>query len=65
MIKTSFRAALASLLLGLAGLAFSGWALADPPSRVARLAYVSGVATFSPGGERDWARAAQPTAGRR
>jgi hypothetical protein len=38
-------------------IALSGWALADPPSRVARLAYVSGTASFSPGGERDWARA--------
>ena len=28
--------------------AASGWALADPPSRVARLAYVSGAASFSP-----------------
>jgi hypothetical protein len=37
--------------------ATSGWALADPPSRVARLSYVSGAASFSPGGERDWARA--------
>ncbi len=37
--------------------AVSGWALADPPSRVARLAYVSGAASFSPGGERDWGRA--------
>ena len=37
--------------------AASGWALADPPSRVARLAYVSGAASFSPGGERDWGRA--------
>lgn len=35
----------------------SGAALADPPTRVARLAYVSGNASFSPGGERDWGRA--------
>ncbi|MDB5873673.1 MAG: putative prolin-rich exported protein, partial [Ramlibacter sp.] len=38
-------------------LAFSGWAQADPPSRVARLAYVSGTTSFSPGGEKDWVRA--------
>src|SRR6185369_1695687 len=27
------------------------------PSRVARLAYITGGASFSPGGERDWGRA--------
>jgi hypothetical protein len=43
-------------LLGLLGFVFSGWALADPPSRVARLAYVSGSSSFSPGGEREWVR---------
>ena len=44
-------------LFALALVALSGWALADPPSRVARLSYVSGGASFSPGGERDWGRA--------
>ncbi|MES3000910.1 MAG: DUF6600 domain-containing protein, partial [Pseudomonadota bacterium] len=38
-------------------IAIGGVALADPPSRVARLAYVSGSSSFSPGGERDWVRA--------
>ena len=57
MVKTLFRTLLAPLLLGLLAFGFSGQALADPPSRVARLAYVSGAASFSPGGERDWARA--------
>jgi len=39
-------------------LAFSGVAGADPPSRVARLGYVTGEISFSPAGENDWARAA-------
>ncbi|MDO8771737.1 MAG: hypothetical protein Q7K57_24105 [Burkholderiaceae bacterium] len=38
-------------------LAFSGWANADPPSRVGRLGYVTGVVSFSPAGESDWVRA--------
>ncbi|MEP7157265.1 MAG: DUF6600 domain-containing protein, partial [Betaproteobacteria bacterium] len=40
-----------------AGLCFSTIAAADPPSRVARLGYISGQVTFSPGGENDWTRA--------
>jgi hypothetical protein len=39
-------------------LAFSGIANADPPSRVARLGYMTGEVSFSPAGENDWARAA-------
>ena len=39
-------------------LAFSGMASADPPSRVARLGYMTGEVSFSPAGENDWARAA-------
>jgi hypothetical protein len=35
-------------------LAFSGWASADPPSRVARLGYMTGAVSFSPAGENDW-----------
>jgi hypothetical protein len=38
-------------------LAFSGWASADPPSRVARLGYIGGEVTFSPAGEDDWIEA--------
>jgi hypothetical protein len=38
-------------------LAFSGWASADPPSRVARLGYTSGAVSLSPAGEDDWVRA--------
>jgi hypothetical protein len=43
--------------VGVALLATSGWALADPPGRVARLGYVSGQVSFSPAGEDDWAQA--------
>ncbi len=35
-------------------LAFTGLALADPPSRVARLGYITGSVSFSPAGESDW-----------
>jgi hypothetical protein len=38
-------------------LAFSGWASADPPSRVGRLGYMTGGVSFSPAGENDWVRA--------
>lgn len=37
--------------------AVSGGASADPPSRVARLGYISGDLSFSPAGESDWVRA--------
>jgi len=43
-----------AFVAGLAVLAFSGWASADPPSRVARLGYMSGAVSFSPAGENDW-----------
>ena len=57
MNQSSPRRLAAILLLALAGFLTSGWALADPPSRVARLAYISGATSFSPGGEMDWVRA--------
>ena len=38
-------------------LAVSGWASADPPSRVARLGFTSGPVSFSPAGEDDWVQA--------
>jgi hypothetical protein len=56
MIKPAVRKLIAYslfLALALSGLAYA----ADPPSRVARLAYVAPAASFSPGGERDWGRA--------
>ena len=42
---------------GLAILAFSGLAFADPPSRVARIGYMTGAVSFSPAGEEDWLQA--------
>jgi hypothetical protein len=57
-MKTTLRKFHAFALgLGLAMLAFSGLASADPPSRVARLAYTSGQVSFSPAGDDDWVEA--------
>lgn len=50
------RRALA-FVVGLAIVAFSNWAAADPPSRVARLGYAAGAVSFSPAGENDWVKA--------
>jgi len=46
-----------AFVFGVAMLNFSGWAHADPPSRVARLGYLSGPVSFSPAGETDWVQA--------
>ena len=46
-----------ALFLGIFGFALSGGANADPPTRVARLAYMSGTVTFSPGGVEEWVQA--------
>src|ERR1035437_5337144 len=46
-----------AFVTGVAVLAFSGWASADPPSRAARLGYASGAVSFSPAGENDWVEA--------
>jgi hypothetical protein len=43
-----------TFVAAIAVLAFSGWAGADPPSRVARLGYMSGAVSLSPAGENDW-----------
>ncbi len=43
-----------AFVAGIAALSFSGWASADPPSRVARLGYTNGAVSFSPAGENDW-----------
>jgi hypothetical protein len=37
--------------------AAAGAAVADPPARVARLAYVDGTVSFSPAGDDEWVRA--------
>nr|MBP8298182.1 hypothetical protein [Burkholderiales bacterium] len=50
------RTRLAAMLLGVAALAAAASALADPPSRVARLGYISGAVSFSPAGEDEWVR---------
>jgi hypothetical protein len=57
MQSQTFRSRALALLIGAAALLFSGWAAADPPSRVARLGYISGAISFSPAGEDDWVRA--------
>jgi hypothetical protein len=58
MNNRSPRHLLAKFLLAIAAFALAGWAYADPPSRVARIAYVSGDASFSPGSEPDtWVHA--------
>jgi hypothetical protein len=38
-------------------LAFSSLASADPPSRVARIGYMSGAVSFSPAGDDEWVQA--------
>ncbi|NDP39660.1 MAG: FecR domain-containing protein [Rhodoferax sp.] len=43
-----------TFLIGVAAVFFAGAASADPPSRVARLAYTLGTVSFSPAGENDW-----------
>jgi hypothetical protein len=55
-MQTVYRRSLACVA-GLAIVLFSGWAAADPPSRVARLGYLAGAVSFSPAGENDWVRA--------
>lgn len=55
-IQTPRLRALA-LVAGVALLACSGYARADPPARVARLGYTSGAVSFSPAGENDWVQA--------
>jgi hypothetical protein len=57
MHNNSLRQRALALVVGITVLAFSGWASADPPSRVARLGYVSGAVSFSPAGEHDWVQA--------
>ena len=44
--------------IGLIFLSFASWADADPPSRVARLGFMSGAVSFSPAGASDWVQAA-------
>jgi hypothetical protein len=57
MHKPHGRNRVFTLLFGMAALVLTGWASADPPTRVARLGYISGAVSFSPAGEDDWLRA--------
>ena len=57
MPRQSFRFRVCAFLAGVAVASFSSWASADPPSRVARLGYLSGAVSFSPAGENDWVQA--------
>src|SRR5450631_103822 len=45
------------VLAGFLTLTFSGLAAAEPPSRAARLGYLSGTVSFSPAGQPDWVQA--------
>ena len=54
MRNKRIRNRLAALLPGIVALALTGWAMADPPARVARLGYFSGEVSFSPAGENEW-----------
>ncbi|MET3132016.1 hypothetical protein AAKU55_002286 [Oxalobacteraceae bacterium GrIS 1.11] len=47
-----------AVLLGAATFGLSASAMADPPGRVARLAYSSGAVSFSPAGDDAWVQAA-------
>ena len=57
MNHTSLQRRVLVFIAGFAVAAVSGWASADPPSRVARLGYISGDLSFSPAGENDWVQA--------
>ena len=57
MQTKSLRIRAFAVVTSVAVLAFSSMVTADPPSRVARLGYMTGVVSFSPAGENDWVRA--------
>ena len=57
MDMPSSRPRLWRFLAGILALALSGWVAAEPPSRAARLSYISGTVSFSPAGQPDWVRA--------
>ena len=48
------RRIVALVIAGIVLLAFASAASADPPGRVARLAYINGPVSFSPAGDDDW-----------
>ena len=51
------RLRVVGFVAGAVMLASSGLVSADPPSRVARMGYLSGNVSYSPAGENDWIRA--------
>jgi len=57
MNSLRFRPKTLTLAVAIALGAFAGAVLADPPSRVARLGYISGAVSLSPAGEEDWIQA--------
>jgi hypothetical protein len=57
MRPQSFSIRALAFMAAVGVLAFSGWASADPPSRVARLGSMTGAVSFSPAGENDWVQA--------
>src|SRR5207244_8932049 len=57
MVKSELRNRVIAFAIGIATLVMAGLAIADPPSRVARLGYLTGTVSFSPAGEDDWVQA--------
>ena len=54
---TQFPRLMIGLVLSLASMFSAGIAWADPPTRIARLSYFTGTASFSPAGDDQWALA--------
>jgi hypothetical protein len=52
--KRCIKHAITGLVVAFASVVFAAAASADPPARVARLAYLSGVVSFEPAGESEW-----------
>lgn len=57
MTFPTWRRPLAAFFFGIVACLAAAAAHADPPYRVARLAYESGSVSFSPAGEEEWSRA--------
>ena len=57
MFKPSLHCRVITFAVSVTLLALSGWANADPSSRVGRVGYLTGGVSFSPAGENDWVRA--------
>jgi hypothetical protein len=57
MHMPSCRSPRRNFIAAIAALVLSGAAMAEPPSRAARLSYTSGTVSFSPAGQPDWVQA--------